>query len=398
VLLSTFVVCVMIFMLARRFGSSTAASLMVALAFLCSGLLQPWGFVFRVDMPALAFELAALWVFQTGYGLAAVLFCVLAFFSKQSSVAAICAIALFTWFEGKRGRAVALAGIWLAALGFLTLLAQWLWPFYLANTVRAVSADYLDLWAAPEFVMHLIGWDIAISILALTALLYRPVNRLALLFLVAAALENTASSLRWGSNVYYFLPTLAALTIIAASEVDALLGVLAKLGKPAQVAGGVIVALLIPLGNARPPSPWYWIRLRGKFQLPRDAEWLRRARSVRGPVLTDWAALALVDDSPELRPVDLALLGAMRRHGALSGTSLLTKVRCRAFGAIALDRWGLSRHWRGHMFFWPELRAAIQANYVPVPSRGPPFLMLPRAGRGCADDQAVTHHNNFAPN
>ncbi len=156
VLLSTFAVCVMIFTLARRFGASRAASLIAVLAFLCSGLLQPWGFEFRVDMPALAFELAALLVFQAGYGFAAVVFCVLAFFSKQSSVAAIGAITLFSWLEGRRGRAVALAATWLAGVGLLTMLAQWVWPFYLANTVEAVSAGYLDPLAAPEFLWTMI--------------------------------------------------------------------------------------------------------------------------------------------------------------------------------------------------------------------------------------------------
>lgn len=255
VLLSTLVVCVMIFMLARRFGASTAASLIVSLAFLCGGLLQPWGFEFRVDMPALAFELTALWVFQAGYGFTAVVFCVLAFFSKQSSIAAIGAITLFSWLDGKRGQAVALAGFWLAAVSLLTLLAQWLWPFYLTNTVRVVSADYLDPWAAPTFLRAMLEYDTAITILGVCALLYRRVNRLALLFLVIAVLENIASSLRWGSYIYYFLPTLAALTIVAAPTMDALLEKFAKLGRLGQVACGLIVALIIPLGNIGTHSP-----------------------------------------------------------------------------------------------------------------------------------------------
>lgn len=347
-----------------------------------------------VDMPALAFELTALWVFQAGYGFTAVVLCVLAFFSKQSSIAAIGAITLFSWLDGKRGQAVALAGFWLAAVGLLTLLAQWLWPFYLTNTVGAVSADYLDSRAALVFLEGMVGCDIAISILGLLALRHRRVNRLALLFLLTALLENIVSSLRWGSYIYYFLPTLAALTIVAAPQMDALLEDFAKLGRLGQVACGLIVALIIPLGNVGIHSPLDWIRLADRYRPPWDLASLHRLRSIRGLVLTDRGVVTLVDNSPRLKAVDLALVGVMRRNREFNDKRLLTAIRCREFSAIALGRNGLDLHFRGRMFLWRQLREAIRANYAPLASSGPPFLMLPRAGRGCINHETMANRSD----
>ncbi len=218
---------------------------------------------------------------------------------------------------------------------------------------------------------------VAISILGVAALFQRPVNRLALLFLGTALLENLVSSLRWGSYIYYFLPTLAALTVFAASEIDALLEYIAKLGKLAQVVCGIALALLIGLGNLRLLSPRsrrerLWHELLGprnvqissrnpdahlfgfSYRPPWDERRLQRLSSIRGPVLTDFGALALVDDSPGLRPIDMLLLGSMRPRGEVNDTALLTAIRCRRFAAIALDPSGLNRQYRGHFLSGPN--------------------------------------------
>lgn len=405
VILSTFVVCIMIFMLARSFGASFAASLIAALAFLCSPLLQRWGFDFRVDLPALAFGLAALWVFRKGYGFAAVLLCVLGFFSKQSSVASIGAIALFLWFEGRRGRAVALASTWLCAVAGVLALLNWVWPHYLLNTFTAVSAIYFDPWAAPHFLLKTIVLDFGIVILAIAAIVYdsySSTNRLALFFLGTTALENLTGAMRWGSNAYYFLPMLAALAIIAAPQIDRLLGSLSRLSKPAQLSLGAVVAAALLLGNAygnldvlRHPSRLQLWPAR-ELGSPWHPKSLDSLRSIRGPVLTDNAALTLVDHSTQFRTINLMILGAMRSRGTFDDTRLLTAIRCHRFAAIALDSWKFDRHYRGRRWFWPELRRTIEANYRFAPSEGAPFLMFPRDSTGCETHSlASTRHINL---
>jgi hypothetical protein len=79
--------------------------------------------------------------------------------------------------------------------------------------------------------------------------------------------------------------------------------------------------------------------------------------------------------------IDLMMLNSMRAIGSFDDSDLLRAIAQRRYGAIALDREGLDRAYRGKQFFWPALRAVIEANYEPA-GDGPPFLMLPRRPPG----------------
>lgn len=104
--------------------------------------------------------------------------------------------------------------------------------------------------------------------------------------------------------------------------------------------------------------------------------------------------MTLVDNSPKLKAIDLALAGVMRRNKEFNDKRLLTAIKCREFSAIALGRKGLDLHYRGRMFLWRQLREAIRANYVALASSGPPFLMLPRAGRGCISHETTANRKD----
>jgi uncharacterized membrane protein len=83
VVFATIASSLLIFLNARRSGARTDAAIVAAIAFVLSPVLQPWGFEFHVDLPALACELAGLCLFQAGTPCLAVVFFELALFAKQ---------------------------------------------------------------------------------------------------------------------------------------------------------------------------------------------------------------------------------------------------------------------------------------------------------------------------
>lgn len=387
VILSTLVVSVMIFMLARGFGSSVAACLIAALAFLCSPLLQPWGFAFRVDMPALAFGVTGLWMFQAGYEFSAVIFCVVAFFTKQSSGAAMAAIVLSLWFEHRRGRAVAFVVSWALAVFAITLLLERTWPYYLLNTFTGVRQGFPDLKAAPLFLSRTLILNMALAFMALWAIFSRRANRLAILFLGMALLENLVGAIRWGSNLYYFLPTVAAMSIVAAPQFDWLIGDIARSTRGVGLLRAVVIALIILAGNFHYKRflshPLLSLLPTTVYHKPYDIHSLRALRSIHGLVFTDEPSLMLLDASPNLRPISLMVLEGMRSHGEFDDSEFLREIRCHGVAAFALGPEKLQLSYRGRSFFWPSLRKTIGANYAFAPTGGPPFLMLPKAVGGC---------------
>jgi hypothetical protein len=389
VITSTLLVSFMIFVLARNFGATAAASLIAALAFLCSPLLEPWGFEFRVDMPALAFGITALWVFWKGYEFPAVLLCVLSFFCKQSSGEAMAAIVLFLCFQGKLGRAVALASTWLGLVIALTVLFEWIWPFYLLSTFTAVGAGYLDLSAPSDALFSIFILEIPLAILAAAAIISRRTTLLPMLFLASALLNNLTGMFRWGANLYYFLPTVAAMSIVAAPQLDWLLEKVAHLRWSLAVPCAVTIGAALFICNLKGQfhrflqSPIHSISPTTVYPRSIDQNSLQIVDSIDGPVLADEPTVLLADPSPELRPINLMVLGGMKANGLFDDTQLLEEIRCRRFAAFALDSSLLNRNYRGRFFFWPKLRQAIEANYELAAPSGPPFVMVPKPGTPC---------------
>ncbi len=399
---STLIVCVMIFVLARRIRSSRGASLLAALAFMLSPIVLRWGFEYRVDMPVLACELGGLVAFAGGATAIAMALFVASFFIKQVHAVGIATVVLFCWISGRRRRAVTLALIWLAMLAAGTALLAHLYPSYLLNAFGAVRTMNLDLGAPTLFLTILIGADLGITIFAILALTRRRItDRMMLCLLLVAAVHDVASCLRWGSNAYYLLPLLAALTIVASAGIDLGLEWMRSLPLVPQLGAGLMLAILLSLGFILAPRPvaMSWREVVSPSihcDVARADPWDPRAlevlRSIDGPIVTDAAELKLVDERENLQWIDLMVLTSMVQLGTFDDQPLLDVIWRHQVAAFALDDEGLARNFRGRPLFWPRLRRAIEANYQTVPGVGPPYLMLPnKAPVGKEPDKTPRH-------
>jgi len=388
---STIAVSAMIFLFARRLGAGPAAAILATLAFILSPIVLRWGFEYRVDMPVLACELGGIFAFAGGATVTALALFVISFFIKQAHAVGIATVVLFCWISGQRRRALALATIYLVAITVGTAILAEAYPFYMLNAFGAVRTMNLDLAAPVLFFGILIGGNVGLTLFAIVALTRRRIaDRLMLCLLVVASVHDVASCLRWGSNAYYFLPTVAALSIVAGCGIDLALERMRTMRGFGQLGAGPALALLLSLGFILAPRAIAMnlhevvsapLQCDVAWANPWDGRALNSLLSIDGPILTDTAELKLVDARPNLQWIDLMVLTSMQQLGTFDDSALLDAIRRRQVAAFALDEEGLTRSFRGRPLFWPRLREAIEANYEVAPAIGPPYLMLPKKAR-----------------
>jgi hypothetical protein len=388
---SALAVCGLIFKLARRCGAGNGAAALAALTFMLSPLVQQWGFDYRVDMSALASELGGLLAFASGFTWLAVGWFAIAFFIKQGRLAGIAAVVLYSWSNGQRPRALRLGAAWLAVVSTGIGILVWICPWYWLNSFEALRVRYYDPKAAIVWTLLLVAMDLGLSIFAIVALStrhrYAPLVRC---FLITAFAQDFVSSLRWGSNSYYFFTTLAAVTILAAGGIDLMLERLRTRSVTLACAWGLAGATLLLASYLLFPTEFRARTVTGVFEptlacpIRYMARWdsrsLARTRTLSGPILTDTADLVLADPHADVQWIDLMVLNSMRALGTFDDSHLIAEIRERKIAAFALDADGLERSYRGRRFFWGGLRAAIEQNYTSIPSDGPPYLMVPKSG------------------
>lgn len=387
-LAATLTASVLIFILARKTGASAGASILAALGFIVAPIIQRWGFDYRVDMPALACELGGLAAFAAGLSIPALAMFTITFFIKQGRVAGIAAVVLYCWLSGDRRRALTLATGWLAIVAAGIAILASLFPTYWLNAFGALGVTRYDVRAAIEWIAILVGGTPVLAVLAGAAILRRrTTDRLMLCYLGVAIAENFLSSIRWGSNAYYFIPTLAAVAVVAANGIDMILERARAMRPAIGAASAAALALGLSAGYLVMAPATRGMTLAGVFRPslrcdlialePWNATALARLGAIDGPVLTDNADLCLIDRRRNLEWIDLMVLGSMRSRGNFDDSALLVQIREHQIAAFALDSDGLRREFRGRPFFWKDLRTAIEQNYRTVAAPGPPYLMLP---------------------
>jgi hypothetical protein len=402
---STLVNCAAIVKLARRSGVGSTAAAIAALAFAVAPILEPWGFEFRVDMTALAFDMVGLCLFCEGLTYWSVALFALSALTKQDQIAGIAAVALFSVFQGRLGLGVFLAICWVTLVAAAMLLFQFIWPDYLQNVVGGL-ASIIDFWAPIDFAKSVVFAHFAILILGMSALFDRTRERaLIVCFLVTAAIQGAISSLHWGSNAYYFLSFIAAATLLAAASIEDLFAHVTDLSKLAQIWFGIALTFVLLCQREMPFIPNGGLRVLGLSSLlqgrigcrisdtePLDSRALHLLYDTPGTVLTNEPFILF---EPKIRKVwfiELFILQGMLQHALFDDGRLLSQIRQHQFGAIALhglgvvgyqaepQPLGLKISYRGHAWFWPRLAQAITDNYLLVPGIGPPYIMLPKQG------------------
>jgi hypothetical protein len=125
-LLLTLIVAILIFMTIRLLSGKSYWALIFSLVFLMEPGTIYWGASIRIDMMAIAFSLGALYLYVTGANKGIGWICLLllcAFFTKQSSVAALLAITIHLFAGGEKKKAILLFGSFaLSALALMTIL------------------------------------------------------------------------------------------------------------------------------------------------------------------------------------------------------------------------------------------------------------------------------------
>jgi hypothetical protein len=375
-IVSTLAVCILIFALARRNRAGFPAAALATLGFVLSPIVLRWGFEYRVDMPALAFELGGIVAFVSGMAAPAIAMFAISFFIKQDHAIGIVAVTLFCWLAGERKRALTLGGLWLALVATGTAILIAIYSWYVLNTWGGVRVMRLDFGAPMLFLSVTIGGSVAVAILSIVALTRRRMtDRLMICLLGVALAHDLASCLRWGSNAYYFLPTLSVLAIVAASGIDLILERMRAMRPAPQLAAGFGLALALSLGYLSAPRALTRCHVEPAW----DTQALKRLHAIEGPIVTDTAELDLVDARPNLQWIDLMVLDSMKELGTFDDAVLLVDIRAHRIAAFALDADGLDRSFRGRPLFWPSLRREIENSYTLAPGAGPPFLMLPNS-------------------
>jgi len=399
VIVSTLAVCALIYALARKSGAGGCAAAVAALAFLCAPIVQRWGFDFRVDMPALACEFGGVLAFASGLAAPAIGLFATAFFIKQGQIAGIAGVVLYHCISRRPWRALAPGAAWLAAVGGAIGILARVYPWYWLNSFDALSGAPYDLRGAILWMTILVGGNPALVVLAMLAVSRRRESgrganpgRLMLCYLGAALIENFLSSLHWGSNAYYFTPSLAAIAVFAAGGIEFIFARISFKQIPAiRAAVGVAAALALLFGYliATPairgmtlaavvrPS----LRCAVVVPQPWDPAALARLKAIDGPILTDAADLCVIDPRTNLQFIELMLMNPMHAAGSFDDSQLIAEIRERRIAAFALDADGLGREFRGRPLFWPALRAAIERNYVRLAEPAPPYLMVPKGAQ-----------------
>lgn len=378
---------VLIGLLARAAGTRPLAALAGASLFLPLPFLDEWGFALRPDTPSLTLTLLAglLLVRRPDRPWLAAVVSVLAFFTKQTSVAFPIAAVLWLLLEGRRTDATRFAGAWLGlTVGGLGLLEGLTGGQYVANTIVAhlgTPKNGLDLAVRDLRPLFEVGW-LPLGLAALAAgaeLAARRRPGLPTLYWLAALLVALATLRNSGSDVNYLIEPGAAACVLAALAIDRAWRGLDR-GAPVWIGAATGLALAGLLWGV--PLWSFWraeggIRVQGR--LPID----EIARAER--VLSQEPLAPLLAGRP-LVVSDTFQVSQLAHTGAFDVRDLERRIKRSEFDLIVLSSDVTATRWWKRVPIFPEaLRQATKDVYVPAGRVGPYWLYVPegrRPGRG----------------
>lgn len=313
----------------------------------------------------------------------------LAFFTKQSFIAAPAAFTLALFIQGRRGASVAFgAALSVTALVGIALLDRVTGGGYAANTIGALAGSFgwenlLGTLAASEPLQWvplgiLVGLSVAGSL--------RP--GFPELYLVASVLLHTAAMLKAGSSVNYLLePTLALLLLAAVRGGQRSLDVSPRHGRLHSRTGfvaGLAVACVIVAGAAG----WREYSLARPWFL--SGPGARVAEFEGSPLVDPMFTPAVLDRGMRPWLNDPFAFGVLLETGRWDASGLQSDLRSGEIPfVLALVDLGLGPVPRGvgssdlvMAYFWRAgpIWRAITEHYEPV-SSAPIFLWIPKADR-----------------
>ena len=392
---ATLAIMALIWAMLRRAGKSQFAAVSAALLFLAAPTVRLWMPQMRVDMPAIALSLAALYCVMLGgrWLVGGVALMALALYTRQSEVAPVAASVVYLWWIGERRNAVLVAASVAAlALGaFAILQAESGGWFYrsvvVANQNRWDAGWFVAIWKSTAlrwplpFLLAVSALPIALirprpgAIELGARLRRRPELLLALFFLLALPVSVTAG--KAGAHVNHTMEALIAACLAAGVAVD-YVGACrtSRWGGAAWAAAWLVLAgsLLYPI--VRPASVPNW---REKI-MTGGKEAMEVIRRTRGDILSDDIGLLVLAGRPVF--LDSHKMTTMFLDGRWDQRPVVEDIKRRRF-ALIITKWdpigGASDTWGayGNLRWSIGMGRAIMRNYSLVKQVGYIYITAP---------------------
>jgi hypothetical protein len=372
----------------RRVTRSTRFGLLAAGLLLTQNVtLLLWAPMDRVDVLALCLTLVGLALFTAEHqDLAAIVF-VVAFFTKQTYIAAPVAAALALWPSRARMirfTAAVSGGIGLGVLVAMALTQGWFWWH-----VVTANANQTDLDTFATLIGSFFQFNGLPVLAALASFVLPPIKgeRVWRLYLVLSVL-TLATTAKMGASSNYWLETTAATAAvlgIASHRLSSITPVRAV--APTVIAGALLIAVPAYQATAtdvggsafdllRPSTPTYLslVSDAGTDPYRVDAAFIDFVAHEPGELLTDNSGLAVAAGKPiEYEFQIFQLVGA---EGHWSEQPIVDAIDARRFSLVALmhplDGPIADTRWSS------AIQAALLANYVDAGSRAGFWLYRPR--------------------
>jgi hypothetical protein len=357
VYLSWLLVGVMVFGLARSFGSGKSEAIIGAMLWWSSGLAVENAIAFRPDAGAITLSLAGLWLYWRGGKASAAVVMAMAFLQRHSAVAAITVVVLEELNQRRFRMAAVLAGTWVVVVGAVVLSMQWLTAGAFVKCVFGIVAIGAG-WPRVELLLEMAALrGFAAFAAGIAALLLKQGGGARVIrryFLVATAVAF-ATSWKFGSGLNYYLEPFAASCVLAALLVNDPRAWL-RLG---WLTAAIIAALPALAGRIR--------------KAPRVAT---TECVVEGLALSEDGYFALRrDGEPYL--LNASLLSALRDAGRFDDSDIVRKIQDSAFATIVTT--APVEQTAGFRQFPPNWLTAIDARYRLDRMCGMLYVYLPRS-------------------
>ncbi len=372
---------------ARLLGASGRSSALAGGLFITSFVFHPWAYTARPDTLALGLALAGMVVALAGRSPAnAVLGATLlaaAFFTKQSYVVAIAALAAATLQQRDWKYLAALLGAYGLCVAAPFILIDRFTEGQLAANVVGANAVPVQLWNLPRYVVPFLLLSAPLLTLASIGL-WRPVCPpfpvLALRwYVLLSSLFAGLTLVKIGSYYNYFLEPVAAFAVLAALGHERLRSRLERPPKPAtgQRAKSFLAPVLVTLGVLSWILPTATLVEQAR-EAPDSRVLVELIRQTPGEVLTERDSLAVLRAGKAALAPDPLHLSVLSTAGRWDARPLHALVENRAFALIVLESPADTISQYDTFPWWPEgMLDRVRSHYTFTGMSGPYYLYAP---------------------
>ncbi len=327
--------------LVGRHGGGLLGAFAAGALFLGNGIVGVWGSFQKPDMLALALEVAGLALFAMGKGLwhhVAIVAFVLAFFTKQSALAGVAAVALYLLWESRARAFRWLALVAGSVLVGVVMLEAMTGGYYLLH-VAAFQAAIPWRWTQLENQLNKLvannGWLVVCG--GVAWLLSWRERRLMLLSLYgfSALLTTLAINGRAGVNYGLLLAGLPALVIFSTVMPRVLLA-----SQGWWKAWGAVLGLgmVLAAGTSSGLEHWYSMgRMPEVVHADQYAKMVRLVAEQPGPALSENSQVLLLAGKKVIFD-DTFLMAWAARSGLWDDSELVRMLKDRQFGVLLFEK------------------------------------------------------------